>query len=142
MFSNCRDTQQPCILTTDPSCFDRADLVLFSAYTVDQSKDPPRRTRPSQLWAFFSLESPVNIMFRSKPSYDTWNGLFNWTITYRRDSDVHAPYGKVFARDRPAVSLGADGEGDGDDGGSQDKWPFLGSSDYSVKTLRFFCETI
>ena len=24
-----------------------------------------------------------------------WNGFFNWTMTYRQDSDFYTPYGKV-----------------------------------------------
>ena len=26
---------------------------------------------------------------------EEWNGFFNWTMTYRQDSDFYTPYGKI-----------------------------------------------
>ena len=130
MFSGCRKTQHPCILTTDPSFLDEADLVIFSAYAIDQTKGPPPRSRSTQLWAFFNEETPVNTYFRSKPSYDVWNGLFNWTITYREDSDVVTAQGRIVLKnqtkpDDPTYT-------------HKLKKPYLGSKNYSVSV----CEHI
>ncbi len=71
------------------------------------------RRNPEQLWVFHMLE-PAQIVSenRDKPFFDRLNGQFNLTMTYRLDSDVHAPYGKIRPfyvddQDRPVQSAAA-----------------------------------
>uniref|UniRef100_A0A672F3G6 Fucosyltransferase n=1 Tax=Salarias fasciatus TaxID=181472 RepID=A0A672F3G6_SALFA len=64
-----------CFLTDDPSAFPEADVVVFHHQELSRSAPPLHLPRPaSQHWL---------------------NGLFNWTMSYRRDADVFVPYGKT-----------------------------------------------
>ncbi|KAK2701217.1 hypothetical protein QYM36_020115 [Artemia franciscana] len=48
-----------------------------------------------QRYVFFSKESPVNI----RP-YHHFGNFFNWTITYREDSDIYFPKGEIKRREK------------------------------------------
>ena len=37
-----------------------------------------------------SIPTPIFAYFSSD-----WNGFFNWTMTFRQDSDFYTPYGRV-----------------------------------------------
>ncbi|ELU08205.1 hypothetical protein CAPTEDRAFT_110767 [Capitella teleta] len=83
-----------CEITQDKSR--SVDAVLFHAHDLDEH--PPRLGhRPHhQRWVFFMLESPGWSVNRN---YMKWKGLFNWTMTYRTDSDVRLFYGQVKPRE-------------------------------------------
>lgn len=66
------------------------DAILFHLRTFS-NEDLPLTRSQSQRWIFWSLESPQYNM-QDIPPLD---GLFNWTMTYRLDSDVVQPYGWV-----------------------------------------------
>ena len=55
----------------------------------------PRRRKPNQFYGMFLMESPLNDNF----PYEKFGDYFNWTMTYRRDSDFHRPYGWVAPKD-------------------------------------------
>lgn len=40
------------------------------------------------------METPDRTSVNLKP----FEGLFNWTMTYRRDSDVYTPYGRLIPK--------------------------------------------
>ncbi|KAG8181290.1 hypothetical protein JTE90_019383 [Oedothorax gibbosus] len=80
-----------CRVTRDRSLSGIADAVVFHARDMSVSDLPPSRP-PRQTWAFYCLESPVYSDF---PGLRHMNGMFNLTVTYRRDSDVVARYGSV-----------------------------------------------
>ncbi len=44
----------------------------------------------NQRWILSNEESPVH-----SPDYHKFNGIFNWTMTYKHDSDIWYPYGIV-----------------------------------------------
>ena len=82
-----------CILSYNKEDFKSSDVVIFHGYKSDLPDETTLRElhnrRPSnQTWGFFALESPLNSIETSQ-----MNGLFNWTLTYRTDSDVYVPYG-------------------------------------------------
>ncbi|XP_069789137.1 alpha-(1,3)-fucosyltransferase 7 [Narcine bancroftii] len=83
---------QNCILTCNRSMFDRANVVAFHHREIQINiSNLPRETRPpNQKWLWVSLESPSNTK-----GIRQLNGLFNWTMTYRRDSDIFIPYGSL-----------------------------------------------
>ncbi|OWF52962.1 Alpha-(1,3)-fucosyltransferase C [Mizuhopecten yessoensis] len=58
-------------------------------------EDPPPKPR-NQIWVFHSMEPPPI----HPRSYTAWRGLFNWTISYRRDSDIFSPYGVIDKREK------------------------------------------
>ncbi|XP_008275247.1 alpha-(1,3)-fucosyltransferase 7 isoform X2 [Stegastes partitus] len=52
---------------------------------------PLHLDRPaSQHWVWLSMEPPVN-----NANLTQFNGLFNWTMSYRHDADIFVPYGKT-----------------------------------------------
>ncbi|XP_066953053.1 alpha-(1,3)-fucosyltransferase C-like [Macrobrachium rosenbergii] len=91
------------------SCFTTANRSLFSPEEVDaviwhvRSEDkslPPVRS-PHTRYVFWSLESPPH-MFTDLKLFDN---IFNWTFTYRLDSDFPNPYITVYRRRTPKSML-------------------------------------
>ncbi|KAK2712723.1 hypothetical protein QYM36_011421 [Artemia franciscana] len=84
-----------CYVTNDKSYLLEASAVLFHAPTYQPSQ--ARLARLShQRYVFFSMESPEN--FKIENSYDNY---FNWTMTYRTDSDILWLYGEIKKREKP-----------------------------------------
>ncbi|CAH1795097.1 unnamed protein product [Owenia fusiformis] len=79
-----------CIITHDRNLIKASDAVVF--HIADLERDKPKFRFPHQRWVFFQMESTIN---QRNFEYKNWNGLFNWTMTYRRDSDIHIRYGAV-----------------------------------------------
>ena len=83
-----------CRITNDKQELNASDAVLFHIQELEK-KPPPKL--PHQRWVFFMLESPgwsSNDRYRDME----WRGMFNWTMTYRLDSDVRLHYGSVTRR--------------------------------------------
>ncbi|XP_042879741.1 3-galactosyl-N-acetylglucosaminide 4-alpha-L-fucosyltransferase FUT3-like [Penaeus japonicus] len=56
---------------------------------------PPRRG-PSQMWIWHTDESPLHSLPRAFiQNLKYYNGFFNWSMTYRMDSDIPVPYGRT-----------------------------------------------
>ncbi|CAH1795949.1 unnamed protein product [Owenia fusiformis] len=81
-----------CRITHDRSLLESSDAVLFHITQLGQDK--PKIRFPHQRWVFFQMES-AGFQYYPIVEYKNWNGLFNWTMTYRRDSDIHIRYGAV-----------------------------------------------
>ncbi|XP_055076172.2 4-galactosyl-N-acetylglucosaminide 3-alpha-L-fucosyltransferase 9 [Misgurnus anguillicaudatus] len=81
-----------CRLTDDRNLFSEAHGVLFHHGDMDNDlSNMPTQTRPSfQKWIWMNMESPSNSAL-----YSYLNDLFNLTVTYRRDSDIMIPYGRI-----------------------------------------------
>ena len=82
-FKGCDDR---CYLTSGTEDYATSSVVLFLAARV--GINPPKKYR-GQTWIFFGKESPVHY---SAVSFHKWSNLFNWTMTYRRDSDIYFGY--------------------------------------------------
>ena len=50
--------------------------------------------RPEQIYVMGLQESPKT----TKIDYDSFSGFFNWTMTYRLDSDIPHPYGRTLPK--------------------------------------------
>lgn len=74
-----------CYLTWDRMEMDTADAVLFRNIPLHER----HHRYMNQIWIYFTLESPYNTR-----SLKFANGFYNWTATYRHDSDIVAPYEK------------------------------------------------
>ena len=74
-------------------------------------KDREKIKPPKQRWIFFLLESPVNL--RRNPV--SLKGLFNWTMTYRIDSDIFLPYGHYTRLNPDEISLKSTNYAEGKD---------------------------
>ncbi|KAG5890575.1 hypothetical protein JTB14_012703 [Gonioctena quinquepunctata] len=71
-----------CTLTDDRSKAANADALMFKDHFVH-----PGVARPSkQVWILYFLECPYHTQSIK------FSDLINWTATYRRDSDIVAPY--------------------------------------------------
>lgn len=81
-----------CHLTADRRLYKQADVVMFHQRELwgDHVSFPRARRPPGQCWVWVSLESPSHT---KAPA--AWPGHFNWTMTYRRDSDIFMPYGEL-----------------------------------------------
>ena len=81
-----------CEITQDRSLLNQSDAVLFHIHELEG--DPPQKY-PNQRWVFFQMESPGyshNYLFRQ------WKAMFNWTMTYRLDSDIPLYYGYIHTK--------------------------------------------
>ncbi|XP_068749661.1 3-galactosyl-N-acetylglucosaminide 4-alpha-L-fucosyltransferase FUT3-like [Montipora capricornis] len=85
----CRE--QACRITYNRNDLIKSDAVLFHGRdlpSVSHMVQMKKRKLAQQRWIYFMHESPVND-FTDVASY---NGLFNWTMTYRKASDFFLPY--------------------------------------------------
>ncbi|KAK7079190.1 Alpha-(1,3)-fucosyltransferase 7 [Halocaridina rubra] len=67
------------------------DAIIFH-FRATSPKDMPRSRYYHQRWIFEEIESSAYV-FQDPAIY---NGLFNWTMTFRRDSDIVNAYGRIF----------------------------------------------
>ena len=85
--------QLTCRLTHNRDEFQRSDAVIFHGWDLpsETALKELKKSKPSkQRWIFYLMESPV-INRGRKPALFT--GMFNWTVTYRLDSDFLSRYG-------------------------------------------------
>ena len=88
-----------CYLSTNPKDAEEADAIFFK----ERFQWPKHRRPPHQIWILFLLECPLHTqLFRN-----LGKGVFNWTATYRHDSDIVAPYEKFvgYTADRTKQAL-------------------------------------
>jgi len=78
---------------------DRTNLSSYDAIIFHQrfwnSTDLPKEKLPNQLYIFYSAESPAWPVPDETNAFNHMAGFFNWTMTYRWDSDVVHPYGWI-----------------------------------------------
>ena len=89
--------------------WEKAEYVLF--YGPDVRGPPPRKPR-GQTWIYYNREPPT-----TSPRMDNWTDVINWTVTYRRDSDVMFPWG-LFRKGTPSNNI-----------------PLFNDTDWSMKRL-------
>ena len=89
-----------CLATEDKKYMDNSSAVIITIVGTEARKLPVPQSRrnPDQAWAFFTLESPLKIWNRVFET-DEWRNVFNWSMTYRRDSDIFIPYGLLGHRE-------------------------------------------
>ncbi|XP_060063939.1 glycoprotein 3-alpha-L-fucosyltransferase A-like [Ylistrum balloti] len=68
----------------------RDAVIVFQAPSLFDEK--PLKKYSGQLWVFFSMEAPTYHPPSNK--IKKWENLFNWTMGYRRDSDIVHFYGR------------------------------------------------
>lgn len=89
LFENC--PVKNCVLNhiKNSSPIEDYDAIIF--YLLKPT-NLSRRTA-NQNYVFYTLESPYNTLYATDLYKSPW--FFNLTMNYRRDSDVHLPYGRV-----------------------------------------------
>ncbi|XP_046330902.2 glycoprotein 3-alpha-L-fucosyltransferase A-like [Haliotis rufescens] len=86
-----------CRVTTNRAFYNQSDALVFTAQLIRDYKPPPKL--PNQVWLLHNHESP-HLWARHMNLYNEhWKDTFNWTMDYREDADVRAPYG-YFERDK------------------------------------------
>jgi len=92
-----------CKLTTDRKLINVSDAIIFHSIDIDPNDMPPIR-HPHQIWIFYSFSQPRYHPPLPKHLLDK----FNWTMTYRRDSDIYTrfPFGAVVAGKKLRKSYG------------------------------------
>ncbi|XP_067670447.1 glycoprotein 3-alpha-L-fucosyltransferase A-like [Haliotis asinina] len=89
-FDHC--SVRSCDISTNEAHISSADAVIVHGVNLPSSKYPNRNR--NQVWILYGWESPhhygKDTVFRSD-----WNGRFNWTLTYRLDSDIPFPYNRI-----------------------------------------------
>ncbi|XP_075042868.1 3-galactosyl-N-acetylglucosaminide 4-alpha-L-fucosyltransferase FUT3-like isoform X2 [Mixophyes fleayi] len=87
-----------CKLSTDRSLYSAADAVILHHPDIMYNKNSlPQKPRPNfQLWVWLSVEPPLIIK-----NLDVLDNLFNLTMSFRLDSDIFIPYGRMEALKEP-----------------------------------------
>ncbi|XP_035697428.1 4-galactosyl-N-acetylglucosaminide 3-alpha-L-fucosyltransferase FUT5-like [Branchiostoma floridae] len=91
---SCKSTKT-CIFTDDRSQVESADAVVFHFWDtpmVYNKSFMPSVRPPHQFWVWYAKECPENNRYVDLASY---SGIYNWTMTYRNDSDVKIPLGSL-----------------------------------------------
>lgn len=89
LFEGCPESR--CAATTDKSLFTKSAAVVFMAsYMVPESKEIiPNRIHGNQIFVYFQGECPsYGLGFGAMLN----RNFFNWTMTYRLDSDIRGHY--------------------------------------------------
>ena len=92
-FATCpRSESTNCVLTDDRDLLKSSQFVLFHMRDM-HSNDMPAEKPDGQRWIVWSLESPSNSGTRSSLLK---NGhQIDFVLSYRSDSDIYVPYGKL-----------------------------------------------
>ena len=78
-----------CLATNDRGLLSMADAVLFEP---EGQPNMPAKTKLGQVWIYSHLEPPPLRFIAAKPN------TINWTMSYRRDSDIPFYYGDIRPR--------------------------------------------
>ncbi|XP_046561233.1 alpha-(1,3)-fucosyltransferase fut-6-like [Haliotis rubra] len=79
-----------CRVTTNRGFYTQSDALVFTAQLLDRM--PPVKL-PNQVWILHNHESPQWVNKHTYLYTESWSSTFNWTMDYRNDADVKAPYG-------------------------------------------------
>lgn len=81
-----------CVFTFDKKDLEISDAVIFHATDVPSieamKKISLNKNRLNQRWIYFSHENPYHV----NHDLTAYNFFFNWTMTYRYESDIFNPY--------------------------------------------------
>ncbi|XP_036117072.1 alpha-(1,3)-fucosyltransferase 7 [Molossus molossus] len=93
-----------CRLSTNRSLLASADAVVFHHRELQNRRTqlPLAKRPPGQPWVWVSLESPTYTH-----GLNRFQGIFNWVLSYRHDSDIFVPYGRLEPCEGPAPPLPA-----------------------------------
>uniref|UniRef100_H2YTU5 Fucosyltransferase N-terminal domain-containing protein n=1 Tax=Ciona savignyi TaxID=51511 RepID=H2YTU5_CIOSA len=82
-----------CTLTYNRSLFNDAILVLFDFTAFDEKVGLDGYVRsPDQIFVWNTMESSATLRHTHHRHFKQFDGIMNWTMTYRRDSDILSSY--------------------------------------------------
>lgn len=76
-----------CYATYDKAMYNESDAILFGMRNLDGF---PQHRFPNQKWIMYLMEPPFNV-----ENFSKYNGLFNTTWTYNRESDIWTNYSQM-----------------------------------------------
>ncbi|CAJ0575995.1 unnamed protein product, partial [Mesorhabditis spiculigera] len=85
----CPELKRPCIRTDNPQKYSKVSAVIFHSVDFKWTSDLPGPRNLNIPFIFYSLESPSNDAMRMPYAF------LNWTMHYKRNSDVWNPYGRL-----------------------------------------------
>lgn len=94
---NCPNTE--CFTTRNRKHLKKSDAVLFHLLDINSS-DLPTDRNAEQIWILYNMEPPWLIRKHMYPQLSKLNNLFNWTMSYRSESDILARYGFIVPQNR------------------------------------------
>lgn len=93
-FADC--SVRNCDVTYEDAAASTADAILVHLHRTKGPQDFPNRTKASQRWIWMTDESPYHTFMVAKDKdLNHYNGYFNWSMSYRMDSDIPVPYGRT-----------------------------------------------
>ncbi|CAG7837240.1 unnamed protein product [Allacma fusca] len=86
-----------CTFTHEKRLASRSNAIIFSI--VDNFYFPefpsfPKVRTPEQVWIAYASTVAANVDFDS--NFDETDSIYNWTASYRLDSDIYWPYGYFY----------------------------------------------
>lgn len=87
-----------CILTEDTKLLRFSKAVIFHGRFLPENA--PFKYE-NQFWVFLELESPYYTPLNY--SYPQWRKSFDLTMTYRSDSDIFYPYGRIVKKENNTI---------------------------------------
>ena len=94
-----------CRITYNKQVYERAHMVVFHGRGLDFAlENLPKSSQRlvHQRWVYFTRESPLFSGLLSNPQDGKkLNGLFNWTMTYKLDSDIDYRYFRIVPGKHP-----------------------------------------
>lgn len=86
-----------CLFSTNRALYHVSKSVIFHWRDLNSKDLPPHIRSPSQLWTLYNLEAPPHTKRLPEDNYAL---SFNLTATYRSDSQIYIPYGRIVPRRR------------------------------------------
>lgn len=89
-------TNNRCLYTTDHSALMTSSAVIFHLRDVRKISDLPKIKVQNQKWIIYNIESPMgNRRWDELELFKNIAPHFDLTMTYRSDSDIAIPYGRM-----------------------------------------------
>lgn len=88
-----------CFWSTDKYLHRTSDAIIFHGPSLERT---PILRSPGQIWVMLGLESPLH--YGQNYKLPAWKSMFNWTMTYRRDSDIYFPYSEVVKKKNEQIN--------------------------------------
>ncbi|XP_063612749.1 glycoprotein 3-alpha-L-fucosyltransferase A-like [Penaeus indicus] len=93
-FAHC--SVRNCEITYEDAAASTADAILIHLHRTKGPQEFPARAKASQRWIWLSDESPYHTFMVAKDKdLSHYNGYFNWSMSFRMDSDIPVPYGRT-----------------------------------------------
>ncbi|XP_071535700.1 alpha-(1,3)-fucosyltransferase C-like isoform X2 [Panulirus ornatus] len=86
-----------CMTTGSRTRFPAEEIDAIIWHFRSKDKSLPDKRSPHTRYVFWMMESASHLFGNLQP----YNYVFNWTFTYRLDSDFPNPYGRVYRRRHP-----------------------------------------